>query len=174
MTQLAMQGIDVFLDTYVRLDEGTAVLLCAHRTCVRTAAWLYAALALRGAQTETHCFDESDAESSEKDVRNKLAALRARPGIRRVAVIISEPFGPSFRRVLAEAQEAAPERTPVFRIEGPGAGLFEMNFQERAGSRPRARGYADPAMAGAALDDEDGEGFEPWDWGEDGGFHVLA
>jgi hypothetical protein len=126
-SDMAMQGIDVFLDTYVRLDEGTAVLLCAHRSCVRTAAWLYAALVTRGAAAETFLFDGDDAEA-EKAVATSLAALRALPHVRRVAVLVCEPGGPSFRRPLEVAQGDKPEKTPIFRVSGRTSGIFELGF----------------------------------------------
>jgi hypothetical protein len=122
-----MQGIDVFLDTYVRIDEGTAVLLCAHRSSVRTASWLFAALAMRGKQPETFVFDE-DGHDDDEAVTAAIAALRVRRGARRVAVIVCEPVGPSLTRVLAAAQGDKPERTPIFRISGRTSGLFETGF----------------------------------------------
>jgi hypothetical protein len=122
-----MQGIDVFLNTYVRIDEGTAVLLCSHRSSVRTAAWIYAALFTRGLDPETFCFEEDDAEG-DAAVTAAIRALRARPGVRRVAVIVCEPGGPSLQKTLAAAQADKPERTPIFRISGRGTGIFETGF----------------------------------------------
>ncbi|MDI1450334.1 hypothetical protein [Polyangium sp. 6x1] len=122
-----MQGIDVFLDTYVRIDEGTAVLLCSHRSSVRTAAWIYAALWTRGTGPETYCFD-GDGEAGDEAVTAAIQALRARPGIRRVAVIVCEPGGPSLQNALSRAQGDKPERTPIFRIAGRGTGIFETGF----------------------------------------------
>jgi len=122
-----MQGIDVFLNTYVRIDEGTAVLLCSHRSSVRTAAWMYAALFTRGALAETYCFEE-DGEAGDAAVTAAILSLRARPGVRRVAVIVCEPGGPSLQNALSAAQGDAPERTPIFRISGRGTGFFETGF----------------------------------------------
>ncbi|MRG97745.1 hypothetical protein [Polyangium spumosum] len=124
-----MQGIDVFLDTYVRIDEGTAVLLCSHRASVRTAAWMYAALWTRGVDPETYCFEE-DGDEGDAAVTAAIRALRARPGVRRVAVIVCEPGGPSLQNALAAAQGDKPERTPIFRISGCGTGIFETGFGE--------------------------------------------
>jgi len=145
MTDLAMQGIDVFLDTYVRLDEGTAVLLCAHRSCVRTTAWLYAALVLRGAMTDAQCFDRED-EPTERLILDKLAWMRARPGVRRVAIVVCEPGGASFREMLTGAQGSRPERTPIFRISGRATGIFERGF----GASPRGH------ESSSILPDDDG------------------
>jgi hypothetical protein len=193
MTDLAMQGIDVFLDTYVRLDEGTAVLLCAHRSCVRTTAWLYAALVLRGAVTDAQCFDRED-EPSARLIEDKLAWMRARPGVRRVAIVVCEPGGPSFRELLAGAQGSRPERTPIFRISGRATGIFERGFGQHEGvgllpdddgSEGDMAALSDEDVARlaemteeeiAALaelsDDELDELASTWD--EDGGFRVLA
>ncbi len=193
MTVLAMQGIDVFLNTYVRLDEGTAVLLCAHRSCVRTTAWLYAALVLRGAVTDAQCFDRED-EPTGRLIADKLAWMRARPGVRRVAIVVCEPGGASFRELLSDAQGSRPERTPIFRISGRATGIFERGFgpHETAGLLPDDDD-GDPDLAAlsdedvarlaemteeeiAALaelsDDELAELASTWD--EEGGFRVLA
>lgn len=126
-SDLAMQGIDVFLDTYVRIDEGTAVLLCSHRSSVRTAAWIYAALYTRGTGPEMYCFEEDD-EAGDEAVTAAIQALRARAGVRRVAVIVCEPGGPSLQNALTDAQGDRPERTPIFRISGRAAGIFETGF----------------------------------------------
>ncbi len=152
---LAMQGIDVFLDTYVRIDEGTAVLLCSHRASVRTAAWMYVALATRGAEPETVCF-ETDNDEADAAVAAAIFMLRARAGVRRVAVIVCEPGGPSLQRALEEAQGARPERTPIFRICGRGTGIFEMGFA--AGSaKSRQTGGLEAFSPEALLDDEANE-----------------
>ena len=192
MTHLAMQGIDVFLDTYVRLDEGTAVLLCAHRSCVRTTAWLYAALALRGAVTDAQCFDRED-EPTGRLIVDKLAWMRARPGVRRVAIVVCEPGGPSFRAMLAEAQGSRPERTPIFRISGRATGIFERGFGPHEGAAllpdddddgdlsalsdedvARLAEMTEEEIAALAelSDDELDELASTWD--EEGGFRVLA
>jgi hypothetical protein len=197
MTDLAMQGIDVFMDTYVRLDEGTAVLLCAHRSCVRTTAWLYAALVLRGAVTDAQCFDHED-EPTERLIMDKLAWMRARPGVRRVAIVVCEPGGASFRELLAGAQGSRPERTPIFRISGRATGIFERGFgvsplghltspilPDDDGSEGDMSALTDEDVARlaemteeevAALaessDDEHDELASTWD--EEGGFRVLA
>lgn len=194
MTHLAMQGIDVFLDTYVRLDEGTAVLLLAHRSCVRTTAWLYAALVLRGAVTDAQCFDSED-QPTGRLIADKLAWMRARPGVRRVAIVLCEPGGASFRELLSEAQGSRPERTPIFRISGRATGIFERGFgqHEGRGLLPDDDDGSDSDMA--ALSDEDVARLaemteEEIDalaelsddeldelattWDEEGGFRVLA
>jgi len=127
-----MQGIDVFLDTYVQIDEGTAVLVCAHRSSARTAAWLFASLVTRGTNPEVVCFDADDAGTN-RAVSEALAALRARPGVRRVAVIVMEPGGPSFQSALGAAQADTPERTPIFRITGRQTTVFESFAPEAPG-----------------------------------------
>jgi hypothetical protein len=141
-SELTMQGIDVFLNTYVRLDEGTAVLLCAHRTYARTAAWIFTALVTRGADADALCFDEDD-ESTGQAITERIAALRASRGTRRVAVIVCEPSGPSFRAVLTAAQGRKPERTPVFRVAGRASDIFDLGFQP-----------AHPDAATAAVSEE--------------------
>ncbi|HMY21313.1 MAG TPA: hypothetical protein PKA58_33555 [Polyangium sp.] len=121
-----MQGIDAFLDTYVRIDEGTRVLLVAHRSCARTAAWLYAAIFLRGTEPVTIVFDQQDADS-ELAISAALDELRARPGVRRVATILCEPGGPSFAALFERRPEMKSERTPIFRITGSSSAAFDMS-----------------------------------------------
>lgn len=121
-----MQGIDAFLDTYVRIDEGTRVLLCAHRSCARTAAWLYAAVFIRGTEPVTFLFDQEDT-ATELAIRTAIEKLQARPGVRRVVTILCEPTGPSFTSVFEDRPEMKNERTPIFRISGSYTGAFEGN-----------------------------------------------
>lgn len=121
-----MQGIDAFLDTYVRIDEGTRVLLCAHRSCARTAAWLYAAIFLRGTEPLTIVFDQQDADS-EKAIQDAIDELRARPGVRRVATILCEAGGPSFVSLFERRPEMKSEKTPLFRVTGSGAGAVDSS-----------------------------------------------
>src|SRR5262249_17167995 len=141
-----MQGIDVFLDTYVRTDEGTAVLLCSHRSCVRTAAWLYAALVTRGTRSEVVLFDNDDAEC-EKAGNTSLAVPRG--NARRVAVVVLEPNGPSLRRPLEEAQGDKPEKTPIFRVSGRTTGVFEL-----IGPDKRGRSALESSFATETLQEE--------------------
>ncbi len=123
-SERVMQGIDAFLDTYVRIDEGTRVLLCAHRSCARTAAWLYAAIFIRGTEPSTFVFDHDNAET-EMTIGKSLADLRMQPGVRRVVVIVCEPSGPSFVRIFEQSPTAHAERAPIYRISGSSSGLFE-------------------------------------------------
>lgn len=118
-----MQGIDAFLDTYVRIDEGTRVLLCAHRSCARTAAWLYAAIFLRGTEPVTFLFDQEDADM-EMAIAASLSDLRNRPGVRRVAIVVCEPEGPSFMGIFEERPDMKSERTAIFRVSGS-SGAFD-------------------------------------------------
>lgn len=129
-----MQGIDAFLDTYVRIDEGTRVLLCAHRSCARTAAWLYAAIFLRGTEPVTIVFDQADADS-EMAIRAAVDELRARPGVRRVATILCEPGGPSFTSLFERRPEMKSERTPIFRVSGSSSSAFEASRRPSANDK---------------------------------------
>ncbi|MBK9260495.1 MAG: hypothetical protein IPM54_11770 [Polyangiaceae bacterium] len=142
-----MQGIDAFLDTYVRIDEGTRVLLCAHRSCARTAAWLYAAIFVRGTEPATFCFDHDDSDT-EKEIAASLEDLRARPGVRRVAIVVCEPAGPSFARIFEEQLGKNHDKTPIFRISGSNSGDFEP-----AGKRSRRA--ADATQVPEALFEDD-------------------
>lgn len=130
-----MQGIDVFLNTYVRLDEGTAVLVVAHRSSARTAAWLYSSLITRGTLADAFCFDVSDCET-EALTLSTIAMLRSHKSVRRVAVIVCEPDGPSLKDALTQAQGENPEKTPVFRISGRTSGIFDFGM---SASGPRQR-----------------------------------
>jgi hypothetical protein len=133
-----MQGIDAFLDTYVRIDEGTRVLLCAHRSCARTAAWLYAAVFIRGTEPLTFLFDQEDA-STEMAIRSAIDDLRARPGVRRVVTILCEPNGPSFKSVFEDRPEMKPNR-------------------RSANETKRSRWSLDTSFVGEnSLDEESGE-----------------
>jgi len=148
-----MQGIDAFLDTYVRIDEGTAVLLCSHRSCVRTAAWLFAALVTRHAPADVVLFDDDDAKS-EKAIFTSLATLRS-PNPRRVAIIVLEPGAPAFQDALAEAQGDNPEKTPVYRVSGRTPGIFEQAFG------PDKRARIEAAFSPDALPEEWGTEMDP-------------
>lgn len=151
-----MQGIDAFLDTYVRIDEGTRVLLCAHRSCARTAAWLYAAVFIRGTEPVTFLFDQEDA-STEMAIRSAIDDLRALPGVRRVVTILCEPNGPSFKNVFEDRPEMKNERTPLFRISGSYTGAFEPN-RRLANDTKRSRWSLDTSFVGEnSLDEESGE-----------------
>lgn len=150
-----MQGIDVFLNTYVRLDEGTAVLVCAHRSCARTAAWLYSALVQRGTLADAFCFDVADDEA-ERLASSTITKLRASKGVRRVAVIVCEPEGPSLQKTLDAAQGDKPEKTPVFRVSGRTTGVFDLLSPA---ARQKSRYWLDASYAPEALPDDaiDGE-----------------
>jgi hypothetical protein len=112
-----MQGIDAFLDTSVRIDEGTRVLLCAHRSCARTAAWLYAAIFLRGTEPMTFLFDDEGVDM-EMAIDSALDDMRACPGVRRVAIVVCEPAGPSFVRLFEQHSPSKSDKMPIFRISG--------------------------------------------------------
>ncbi len=120
-----MQGIDAFLDTYVRIDDGTRILLCAHRSCARTAAWLYSAIFIRGTEPVTFLFDQEDADM-EMAIGAALDDLRARPGVRRVAIVVCEPVGPSFVGTFEQRAAMKSDRTPIFRISGSTSGALEL------------------------------------------------
>jgi hypothetical protein len=152
-----MQGIDAFLDTYVRIDEGTRVLLCAHRSCARTAAWLYAAIFVRGTDPSTFCFDRDDAET-EMDIAASLADLRARPGVRRIVIIVCEPSGQSFARIFEQEPGHRHDKTPIFRISGGASGSYE-NAGRFSSTSKRSRGLFDASFVSEGLledgDDEE-------------------
>jgi len=112
---ICAKGIDAFLDTYVRIDEGTGVLLCAHRSCARTAAQIFAAIFVRGTKPEVILFDHEEADT-ETEIRNTITTLRNRPGVRRVAIVVCEPVGPSFTKVLEQGQVSS--TSPIFRVSG--------------------------------------------------------
>lgn len=147
-----MQGIDVFLNTYVRLDEGTAVLVCAQRSCARTAAWLYSALVGRGALADAFCFDVSDIEA-EALATASIAMLRAHKGVRRVAVIVCEPEGPSLKDALTTAQGDRPEKTPIFRVSGRTSGIFELGMASPA-TRQRSTGLPETSFSSEAMSND--------------------
>jgi hypothetical protein len=155
IVETAMQGIDVFLNTYVRLDEGTAVLVCAHRSCARTAAWLYSALVQRGTLADAFCFDASDDEA-ERTASSTIQALRSAKGVRRVAVIVCEPDGPSLEKALLDAQGDKPEKTPVFRVSGRTTGIFDLLAPA---ARQKSRHWLDASYSHDAPHDDavDGE-----------------
>ena len=152
-----MQGIDAFLDTYVCIDEGTRVLLCAHRSCARTAAWLYAAIFVRGTEPVTFCFDREDADT-EMDIAESLAEMLARPGVRRVAVIVCEPAGPSFARIFEKQSGKSRERTTIFRVSGSNSVPFQPAGQSPGPKRSRRTpGPSLSAEASCAGDERDEE-----------------
>ena len=148
-----MQGIDAFLDTYVRIDEGTRVLLCAHRSCARTAAWLYAAIFLRGTEPVTIVFDQDDTDT-EMAIATALEDLRSQPGVRRVATILCEPNGPSFLSVFEQRPAMKSERTPIFRVSGSSAGAFEAG-RRSSSSDKRSRRNAEGSFVSENLFDDD-------------------
>jgi len=129
-----MQGIDAFLDTYVRIDEGTRVLLCAHRSCARTAAWLYSAIFVRGTEPVTFLFDQEDADM-EMTIGQALDDLRARPGVRRVAIVMCEPGGPSFQGILEQHPEMKSNRLSIYRVSGSTSGSFEPSSRSAQGEK---------------------------------------
>lgn len=150
-----MQGIDAFLDTYVRIDDGTRVLLCAHRSCARTAAWLYSAIFLRGTEPETFLFDREDPDM-EMAIGAALDELRARPGVRRVAVLVCEPAGPSFVGILEQGTTSKSDRTPIFRISGSTSVAFEAGGQATVEKKHR-RGSEPSFVSEQMFDDIDEE-----------------
>lgn len=149
----AMQGIDAFLHTYVRLDEGTAVLVVAHRSSARTAAWLYSSLIARGTLADAFCFDVSDNEA-EALTLSTIAKLRAHAHVRRVAVIVCEPDGPSLKDALTEAQGDKPEKTPIFRISGRMSGIFDFGMSAEA-QRQRPGEWLDASFPTESLPDDE-------------------
>jgi hypothetical protein len=112
-----MPEVGSFLDQYVRIDEGTAAVICAHRSFVQTAAWLHAAIFLRGTRPATVIFDNED------DARDMLvceiALGIASPSARRVVIIVCEPEGPSFCDLLESTMGTGRGMMSVFRISGP-------------------------------------------------------
>lgn len=114
-------SVDAFVARYVRPDEGTAVLICTLDECARTAAFIFAALVRSGATVDAFCFRETSA-AAEETARTLLAELRARPNVRRVALVVCEGVEPHLRDMAAEAQAGDPERTPIFRVSGPAFG----------------------------------------------------
>ncbi len=112
-----MHHIDLFLDKYVRLDEGTAVVLCIQRSSVQTGAWLYTAVVVRGADPQMVCFDHEE-ELFIQELGDTLALLRAKPTTRRVVVIVCESTGPSFVDVLENAPTTTSQTVQIFRITG--------------------------------------------------------
>lgn len=131
-----MQGIDAFLDTYVRIDDGTRILLCAHRSCARTAAWLYSAIFIRGTEPVTFLFDQEDADM-ELAIAAALDDLRARPGVRRVAIVVCEPAGPSFVGIFEKCAATKSDRMPIFRISGSSSVSFDSTGRTTGEKRPR-------------------------------------
>lgn len=107
-------SVDSFLDLYVRIDEGTRVLLCVERSSVQTAAHLYAGIFVRGTKPSVIEFEQEDL-ATEATIREALVALRT-PSTRRVAVIVCETGIPSFVEVLENNAER--NRMAVFRISG--------------------------------------------------------
>jgi hypothetical protein len=148
-----MQGIDAFLDTYVRIDEGTRVLLCAHRSCARTAAWLYAAIFLRGTEPMTFLFDQEDVDM-EMAIATSLHDLRRLPGVRRVAIVVCEPAGPSFVPIFEQHPTMKSDRTPVFRISGSTSVAFEATGRA-AGGEKRSRRAVEPSFVSEQAIDDD-------------------
>lgn len=148
-----MQGIDAFLDTYVRIDEGTRVLLCAHRSCARTVAWLYSAIYLRGTEPETILFDQANTDT-EMAIDAALDDLRTRPGVRRVATILCEPNGPSFMGIFELRPEMKSERTPLFRLSGSNSGAFDSGRRSSAFEK-RARRNSEAAFVSENPFDDD-------------------
>ena len=149
-----MQGIEAFLDTYVRIDEGTRVLLCAHRSCARTAAWLYAAIFVRGTEPVTFLFDREDADM-EMAIGQALDDLRARPGVRRVAIVMCEPAGPSFVGIFEQHPEMKSDRLSIFRVSGSTSGAFEPSSRA-ANNEKRASFVSENSLEGDDYIDEGG------------------
>lgn len=130
-SELELRGIDTFLDSYARVDEGSACVLCVHRSCADVGAWIAAALTLRGAPLQMFSFDHRDDALFEEVLQGKLAALR-RPEIRRVVVIVCELSTMTFRRVLKRAREAEPDRVSLVRLINCSPELFELALQVTA------------------------------------------
>ena len=151
-----MQGIDAFLDTYVRIDDGTRILLCAHRSCARTAAWLYSAIFIRGTEPVTFLFDEEDADM-EMAMAAELDDLRARPGVRRVAIVVCEPAGPSFVEIFEKSAATKSDRMPIFRISGSSSVAFDPTGRTTGEKRHRrasdASFVAEPLFEDVEEDD---------------------
>lgn len=159
-----MQGIDAFLDTYVRIDEGTRVLLCAHRSCARTAAWLYSAIFVRGTEPLTFLFDQEDADM-EMALRQALDDVRARPGVRRVAIVVCEPSGPSFVRIFEQHPEMKSHRMPIFRVSGSSSGGFDP-AKRNANTEKRSRRELESSFVAEPLfetDDQEEQGLSDTD-----------
>lgn len=115
-----MLGVGLFIDQYVRIDDGTSAVICAHRSCVQTAAWLHAAIFLRGTDPSTVVFDDEDGARDKLVI--EIAMGLARPSARRVVVIVCEPDGPSFCDLLeSNSLGNEPAMMSVFRISGIGS-----------------------------------------------------
>lgn len=117
----AALAVDALINTYLRLDEGTAVVVAAHRSHVQVGAQIYSALTLRGAPADVFCFDADDV-AAEALTHSAVEELRSRKSVRRTAVVVCESEGPSLQDALARLQGGDPERTPVFRVRVPSTG----------------------------------------------------
>lgn len=135
-SELALRGVDILLDSYARIDEGTGVVLGMHRACAETAVWVAAALSLRGVPVETYCFDHRDDALFQEALEERLERIRG-PRVRRVAVIICELSTMTFRRALTRAQAADPEGISIVRLINCSPDLFELAFQVTAEEQRR-------------------------------------
>jgi hypothetical protein len=112
-----MHHVDSFLDTYVRIDEGTVVVLCIQRSCLRTGMWLYTAVTMRGPMPSMVCFDQED-DSSTIELDEAVASALSKPSARRVVVIVCESAGPSFGDVLEGAAAPTLKKVQIYRVSG--------------------------------------------------------
>jgi hypothetical protein len=105
---------DAFLDTFVRLDDGTKIVIISHMKCARASALLFTACALRRVVPEVVSF-LFDSDDTQTQVAKALEWARLSRQTRRVVAIVVEPQGPSFTSVLDKCQ---PNTRPVavFRI----------------------------------------------------------
>lgn len=115
-----MMQVNQLLDTYVRPDDGTSVLLCFHTSSAQCAAWVYTGCTLRGAEPTAIPFSVDD-DVVGAQVVDAISTMKREPSTRRIAVIVCEPHGPSLVQWLELKQKeySTKKRIEFFRITPP-------------------------------------------------------
>ncbi|MDI1481678.1 aminopeptidase [Polyangium sp. y55x31] len=150
LSDLAMRGVDIFLDGYARVDQRTGVVLAVHAACAEAGAWIGAALELNDIPLAAFGFAHRDDARFEEDLTRSLARLRAASSVERTTVIVCELSTVSFSRVLRRAIAADRERVSVHRLVNCTSDLFELGFQVSALDQRRINAEALHKLGGAS------------------------
>ncbi|MRG97265.1 hypothetical protein [Polyangium spumosum] len=142
LSELAMRGVDIFLDGYARVDERTGVVIAVHAACAEAGAWIAATLELNKIPFEAFGFSHRDDTRFEEDLTRSLARLRAAAHVERTTIIVCELSTVSFSRVLRRAIAADREHTSVHRLVNCTSDLFELGFQVSAHDQRRINAEA--------------------------------
>jgi leucyl aminopeptidase (aminopeptidase T) len=122
----AISGVETLLDSYVGFSEGDGVALFHSRESLDCAAWISAAVAIRGLPCVSHRFDHRDDHLFAEALAKLSARLNGERAVRRLVVIVCEVATVSFTRALKTLVARLGSAVKVVRITNCVPDLFEL------------------------------------------------